>query len=86
MILRKRIPRLERLGLITRAADPHDSRSHPLVLTDEGERRLEHARAGRQEYMRRSLDAWRPDELAHLADALTASAVVKKGPLLYRRR
>lgn len=66
----RQVARLERLGLVTRAADPRDSRSHPLVLTDEGERRLEHARAGRQEYMRRSLDAWRADELAQLADLM----------------
>ncbi|GIG40460.1 MarR family winged helix-turn-helix transcriptional regulator [Cellulomonas phragmiteti] len=66
----RQVTRLERLGLLARRADPHDSRSQPLVLTDEGERRLAHARTGRQEYMRRSLDAWRAEELTQLADLL----------------
>lgn len=64
----RQVARLERMGLLDRSADPHDSRSQPLVLTAEGERRLAHARAGRQEYVRAALAAWRPDELAQLAD------------------
>ncbi|MCM0639993.1 MarR family winged helix-turn-helix transcriptional regulator [Cellulomonas wangsupingiae] len=66
----RQVTRLERLGLLGRTPDPHDSRSQPLALTPEGERRLAHARAGRQEYMRRSLDAWRDEELTQLADLL----------------
>ena len=66
----RQVTRLERLGLLARTPDPHDSRSQPLALTPEGERRLAHARAGRQEYMRRSLDAWRDEELTQLADLL----------------
>jgi len=66
----RQVTRLERLGLLARSADPHDSRSQPLELTAEGARRLAHARTGRQEYMRRSLEAWRADELAQLADLL----------------
>jgi len=66
----RQVTRLERLGLVTRSADPRDSRSQPLTLTDEGARRLAHARTGRQEYMRRSLDGWRVEELTQLADLL----------------
>lgn len=66
----RQVTRLERLGLLARTADPHDSRSRPLALTPEGERRLAHARTGRQVYMRRSLEAWHADELGQLADLL----------------
>lgn len=66
----RQVTRLERLGLVARTADPHDSRSQPLQLTDEGRRRLDSAVAGRQEYLRRSLDAWRDEELTQLADLL----------------
>lgn len=66
----RQVTRLERLGLLARTADPRDSRSQPLELTPEGERRLAHARAGRQEWMRRSLQEWRPEELTQLADLM----------------
>jgi len=66
----RQVTRLERLGLLARTPDPHDSRSQPLALTPEGERRFTHARTGRQEYMRRSLEAWRAEELLQLADLL----------------
>lgn len=66
----RQVTRLERMGLLARTADPHDSRSQPLALTDEGERRLAHARRGRQEYMRRSLEAWRDEELTQLAELM----------------
>ncbi len=67
----RQVGRLERLGLLTSSADPHDSRSRPLVLTATGERQLAAARAGRQAFMRRALDDWRPEELALLGDLLT---------------
>ncbi|WP_225215453.1 MarR family winged helix-turn-helix transcriptional regulator, partial [Cellulomonas avistercoris] len=66
----RQVTRLERIGLLTRTADPHDSRSQPLTLTEEGARRLAHARSGRQQYLRDSLAAWRVEELTHLAELL----------------
>lgn len=66
----RQVSRLEALGLLERTADPRDSRCRPLALTPEGERRLAHARAGRQEYLRRSLEAWRAEELTQFADLL----------------
>ncbi|MBO3088304.1 MarR family winged helix-turn-helix transcriptional regulator [Cellulomonas dongxiuzhuiae] len=66
----RQVTRLERLGLLTRSADPRDSRSQPLTLTEEGARRLAHARTGRQQYLRDSLVAWPAEELTHLADLL----------------
>ena len=64
----RQVARLERWGLLQRSPDPHDSRSQPLTLTDEGARRVAHAQAGRQEYLRRSLDGWQAAELTLLAD------------------
>lgn len=67
----RQVTRLERLGLLARTADPRDSRSQPLELTAEGERRLAHARAGRQEWMRSSLARWHAEELTQLADLMS---------------
>lgn len=64
----RQVARLERWGLLERTPDPHDSRSQPLSLTPEGARRVAHAQAGRQEYLRRSLDGWQAAELTQLAD------------------
>ncbi len=66
----RQVTRLERLGLLARTADPHDSRSQPLALTPEGEERFARARAGRQEYVRRALAGWPEDELGRLAGLL----------------
>ena len=66
----RQVTRLERLGLLVRRPDPHDSRSQPLELTAEGERRMAHARGARQEYLHRSLEGWQDDELLRLADLL----------------
>ncbi|MFS0703591.1 MarR family winged helix-turn-helix transcriptional regulator [Cellulomonas sp. 179-A 9B4 NHS] len=66
----RQLARLERLGLVTREADPHDSRSHPLTLTAEGERRLHAARTARREWFRSALDSWGPQELDDLAEQL----------------
>ncbi|WP_136519054.1 MULTISPECIES: MarR family winged helix-turn-helix transcriptional regulator [Cellulomonas] len=66
----RQLARLERLALVTREADPHDSRSHPLRLTEEGERRLQAARQARREWFRDALDAWSPEELDALAERL----------------
>lgn len=66
----RQVTRLERLGLLTRTPAPRDSRSQPLELTAEGTRRLAHARAARQRYLRGTLAGWEPGELTHLADLL----------------
>lgn len=63
----RQLARLERLGLVTREADPHDSRSHPLALTAEGDRRLTEARTARRAFFRAALDSWAPEELDDLA-------------------
>ncbi len=66
----RQLGRLERLGLVARDADPHDSRSHPLTLTAEGERRLAVARTARREWFRAALDSWGPQEIDDLAEQL----------------
>lgn len=66
----RQVTRLERLGLLSRTPDPRDSRSRPLELTEEGARRLAHARAGRQQYVRDTLAGWEAEELTHLAELL----------------
>jgi DNA-binding MarR family transcriptional regulator len=71
---------LEELGLIGREADPVDGRAHLLVLTAEGERRLNRARTARQQRFRALLGTWRREDVEQLArmlgrfNALTGTA------------
>ena len=66
----RQLARLEHLGLVVRTPDPHDSRNHPLGLTDTGRELFARAQEGRRDYLREALDGWDPSELDLLADLL----------------
>lgn len=66
----RQLARLEHLGLIARGTDPLDSRNHPLGLTEEGARRLAHAKKARHAFFATSLGHWGEPDLAALADLL----------------
>lgn len=42
---------LEKLGLVTRAADPSDGRRHIIALTEAGQRRVEGAQSAGREWL-----------------------------------
>ncbi|HEX2703355.1 MAG TPA: MarR family transcriptional regulator [Solirubrobacteraceae bacterium] len=61
---------LERRGLVERAADPRDGRSHRVAVTDAGRSLLATSRTRRDAYLGRALSALDRDELAALDRAL----------------
>ncbi len=61
---------LERRGLVERAPDPCDGRSHRVALTPVGRSLLAESRTRRNAYLGRALGALEPDELAVLDRAL----------------
>jgi DNA-binding MarR family transcriptional regulator len=61
---------LERRGLVERAADPCDRRSHRVAVTEQGRALLAESRSRRNAYLGRALSALEPDELAVLDRAL----------------
>jgi DNA-binding MarR family transcriptional regulator len=61
---------LERRGLVERAADPCDGRSHRVAVTQDGRALLAESRNRRNAYLGRALGALAPDELAALDRAL----------------
>jgi DNA-binding MarR family transcriptional regulator len=61
---------LERRGLVERAADPCDRRSHRVAVTPDGRALLAESRNRRNAYLGRALSALEPDELATLDRAL----------------
>ncbi|GAA4506609.1 MarR family transcriptional regulator [Actinoallomurus oryzae] len=61
---------LEQLGLIERRPDPDDGRAHLLVLTDEGRRRVEIARAARQNRFHAMLATWPAEDVRVLGRML----------------
>jgi DNA-binding MarR family transcriptional regulator len=66
----RQVALLERVGLVARAPDADDGRARRLVVTDEGRKRLEHARSGRRRLVREQLDRWPAEEVATLARLL----------------
>jgi DNA-binding MarR family transcriptional regulator len=61
---------LERRGLVERAPDPCDRRSHRVGLTAQGSALLAQSRTRRIAYLGRALGALEPDDLALLDRAL----------------
>lgn len=61
---------LERVGLVARAPDPDDGRAQRLVITDEGRKRLAHARGGRRRVVREQLGRWPAEDVATFARLL----------------
>jgi DNA-binding MarR family transcriptional regulator len=58
---------LEELGLIGREPEPLDRRAQLLVLTDEGRRRLDHARTARLRRLHSLLSSWPKEDVRQLA-------------------
>ena len=54
------LARLEEAGLVDRAADPQDRRSSLLSISDDGRALLESARARKDAYLARRIDALEP--------------------------
>lgn len=66
----RQVRRLEDLALLRRSSDTDDARARLLVLTDEGARRLEHARQARSVRLTRRLADWEAADVAALAGLL----------------
>ncbi|MEG9249195.1 MarR family winged helix-turn-helix transcriptional regulator [Arthrobacter sp. Soc17.1.1.1] len=62
---------LQRLGLVERGPSDGDDRSHPVVLTAEGARRIDEARLSRRRSFRRQLQGWDPADVVELAGLLS---------------
>ncbi|HWL77901.1 MarR family winged helix-turn-helix transcriptional regulator [Microbacterium sp.] len=69
---------LEKVGLVERASDPNDRRSSLLSLTDEGRRRLEHARSPERSDLAEALQAWSTDDVRRFAVLLHAFGLAEK--------
>lgn len=66
----RQVQLLERTGLVAREPDPDDGRAQRLVVTDEGRKRLSHARGGRRRMVREQLDRWPDADVASFAALL----------------
>lgn len=66
----RQLSRLEQLRLIERRPDPEDSRGQLIRVTEEGARRVNHARRARRTYLATALGAWSDEESDLLADQL----------------
>lgn len=62
---------LHRLGLLERGMTDDDERSRPVVLTDEGHRRVDAARARRRRDFRRQLEGWDQVDVVDLVALLS---------------
>ncbi|TKV26099.1 winged helix-turn-helix transcriptional regulator [Arthrobacter sp. NamB2] len=62
---------LQRLGLVERGTTSGDERSQPVALTEEGRRRVDHARGARRSYFRRQLEGWNQADVLDLAELLS---------------
>jgi DNA-binding MarR family transcriptional regulator len=63
------LARLEEAGLVDRAADPQDRRSSLVSISDDGRALLESARARKDAYLARRIDALEPADRAALERA-----------------
>ncbi|HXA60538.1 MAG TPA: MarR family winged helix-turn-helix transcriptional regulator [Streptosporangiaceae bacterium] len=61
---------LEELGLVERRVDPGDGRAHLLVLTSEGQCRLDTVRIARRERFNAMLGTWPEEDVRTLATML----------------
>jgi DNA-binding MarR family transcriptional regulator len=66
------VRRLERLGLVTRTADPDDRRAVLVEATEAGVRYLDEVIVAREEFLRERLTALDPSERAAIDAALPA--------------
>ncbi|WP_373299416.1 MarR family winged helix-turn-helix transcriptional regulator [Amycolatopsis acidiphila] len=66
------VRRLERLGLVTRTADPGDRRAVLVAATEAGVRYLDEVVVAREEFLRERLTALDPSERAAIDAALPA--------------
>lgn len=66
----RQVSLLESLGLLARERDPLDARAQRLVVTDEGNKRIETAREGRRRRMREQLDRWPEADIEQFAALL----------------
>ncbi len=66
----RQLSRLEKLGLITRAADPDDTRGQLITLTKDGNACVASAREGRTKAIEHALADWGSDDVAELARLL----------------
>lgn len=62
----RHVAQLDRSGLVERTPDPVDGRAHRVQLTAAGRQLLHDAFSRRQELLRRALESWHPDDIAHL--------------------
>lgn len=62
----RHVAQLDRAGLVERTPDPADGRAHRLQLTETGRSRLHDAFERRRALLRRALDRWDTDDVAHL--------------------
>jgi DNA-binding MarR family transcriptional regulator len=65
----KRVSRLERAGLVSRAKSEADRRCTGLTLTEDGQRTLRRVRSRRTAWLAGRLDALSPAELAAVSAA-----------------
>ena len=63
----RQIAFLERLGLVSKEADPLDGRAQTIRLTPKGEERMHEVQDARREVFRERLGEWPPEELQTLA-------------------
>jgi DNA-binding MarR family transcriptional regulator len=68
--LSRQLKLLEDLQFITRQTDTADHRSHRLILTAGGRRRLTHARPARRARIRQELSRWPTDDVEAFGDLL----------------
>ena len=63
----RQIAFLERLGLVSKEADPLDGRAQIIRLTPKGEEKMHQVQDARREVFRERLGEWPPEELQTLA-------------------
>ncbi|MFD0484098.1 MarR family winged helix-turn-helix transcriptional regulator [Kineococcus sp. GCM10028916] len=68
--LSRQVQLLERLGLVTREADPTDGRAVRLTLSPEGLEKVHAARSARRQRLHSRLEGWPEDDMTELATLL----------------
>ncbi len=69
-LVSRQVGQLERLGLVTRTADPDDARAQRISATPVGRRAVEETLESGREELERSLSAWSAAEVADFAGRL----------------